>query len=299
VVVLIYYSGHGFQFFGESFVLPVDVKISSGQQVRSSCISLTEIQNDMSGLKVSLKILLIDACRNPFNENSVDRSGRSINVKGLRLGFSEPHFENFNPQKFVIAYSTALGRRASDKSSFASSLISNIYNPALSLSGLLFQVQQEVQSSSAQTPFVTGTANASSFYFKKTESIFFRTEHIDDKLSVKVNGETKFIDLTTNMGPFEIPSQWLEIGDNTIEFLLYNAPSTKGLFHTREGWDYTIFVRIGSSGEKRYHCNEGTEPPDERFGRTFTVLILHIRLTNESDKIQMIQDNDRLDIGCS
>lgn len=74
-VAMVYYSGHGAEFDGENYLIPVDAKLTDARRARSEAITLSDIQNFMyreisdedraKGINANgLNIIVLDACRN-------------------------------------------------------------------------------------------------------------------------------------------------------------------------------------------------------------------------------------------
>ena len=96
--VLVYFSGHGLQFKGENYLLPVDA-LSSGGVLRAS-LSITEL-GYLSRNILGPKIFIVDACRSsPLGRDSVAVSS------GLNSQDAPPNS--------LIAYATSPGDYALD-----------------------------------------------------------------------------------------------------------------------------------------------------------------------------------------
>ena len=77
--VIFFYAGHGVQLGSTNYLLPIDIKGDSEDQVRDDAIQLQRLLDDMNEKKVKLSLAIIDACRdNPF-----PKSGRNIGGRGL------------------------------------------------------------------------------------------------------------------------------------------------------------------------------------------------------------------------
>jgi hypothetical protein len=77
--VVFFFAGHGVQLGAANFLLPVDVKGDSEEQVKDEAIQLQRVLDDMQERKVKFTLAIIDACRdNPFKG-----SGRAIGGRGL------------------------------------------------------------------------------------------------------------------------------------------------------------------------------------------------------------------------
>ncbi len=77
--VVVFYSGHGTQFGGENYLLPVDVRAESADQVRDDALSLSQVLADLRTANPTFTLAIVDACRdNPFASK-----GRAIGGRGL------------------------------------------------------------------------------------------------------------------------------------------------------------------------------------------------------------------------
>ena len=77
--VVFYFSGHGVQFGGTNFLVPIDISAESEAQVADDAVPLQRILDDLTEQKARFSLAIIDACRsNPFKE-----AGRAIGGRGL------------------------------------------------------------------------------------------------------------------------------------------------------------------------------------------------------------------------
>jgi Caspase domain len=77
--VVFYFSGHGVQFGGTNYLIPVDISADSEAQVADDAVPLQRILDDLTEQKARFSLAIIDACRsNPFKE-----AGRAIGGRGL------------------------------------------------------------------------------------------------------------------------------------------------------------------------------------------------------------------------
>jgi hypothetical protein len=96
--VLVYFSGHGFQFSGENYLVPTD--ISSTDNMLEKSLSLSEISYYLRFVNAP-KILIVDACRSAaFGEGSISVSS-GLNSQNA-------------PPNTLIAYATSPGKVAFD-----------------------------------------------------------------------------------------------------------------------------------------------------------------------------------------
>ena len=76
---LVFYAGHGIQLGSANYLLPVDIKGDSEEQVKDEGIELQRVLDDLKDRKVKFALAIIDACRdNPFKT-----SGRALGGRGL------------------------------------------------------------------------------------------------------------------------------------------------------------------------------------------------------------------------
>jgi hypothetical protein len=101
--VIFYYAGHGVQLDWRNYLLPVDAKVDSADQVRKNCIDLGLLLNELGRAKNKTFVVILDACRdNPF---------------GARYKPEQKGLAQFDaPVGSLLAYATAPGKGASDES---------------------------------------------------------------------------------------------------------------------------------------------------------------------------------------
>ncbi|MBP1875952.1 hypothetical protein J2Z19_005700 [Ensifer adhaerens] len=134
-VVMVYFAGHGVQLAGENYLLPVDAKLGSEEELRSVALSLGELTRRLDAVKSSLQIVVLDSCRNnPFEQ-----------TRGLRRGLATA------PERLgrIVAYSTSPGNVATDgdtgASPYATALAESVRIPGLSIEGVFKRVRATVQ----------------------------------------------------------------------------------------------------------------------------------------------------------
>ena len=77
--VVVFFAGHGVQLGTANYLLPVDIRGDSEEQVKDEAIPLQRILDDLSDRKARFSLAIVDACRdNPFKT-----TGRSIGGRGL------------------------------------------------------------------------------------------------------------------------------------------------------------------------------------------------------------------------
>ena len=75
---LVYYAGHGLQVSGENYLIPVDYRLVSEEQVAYQAYGLGAILSNLTLHRASTQIVILDACRdNPFSTSRSSRTGWS------------------------------------------------------------------------------------------------------------------------------------------------------------------------------------------------------------------------------
>ncbi|WLR95623.1 caspase family protein [Shinella zoogloeoides] len=135
-VVVVYFAGHGVQLDGENYLLAVDVKVGSSEEIKAHSLALGQLSTRLDALDSRLQIIVLDSCRdNPFEDQT----------RGLQRGLAEA------PEKLgkLIAFSTSPGNVASDgdtgASPYASALAESIQIPGLALEGIFKRVRATVK----------------------------------------------------------------------------------------------------------------------------------------------------------
>jgi hypothetical protein len=156
-VALFYYAGHGVQVGGENFLIPINADIKKEAEIKVKSVELNLLFAKLEGLKKTLNIVILDACRN----NPFARTFRS-NSSGLAQVAA--------PSGTLVAFSTAPGQVADDgnrgNSPYTLQLAHALKTPGLSVEEVFKQVRISVKASTDgnQTPW-ENTSLEGSFYF--------------------------------------------------------------------------------------------------------------------------------------
>ena len=134
-IVMVYFAGHGVQVAGENYLLPVDAKLGSEEELRSVALSLGELTRRLDAVKSGLQIVVLDSCRdNPFKQS-----------RGLRRGLATAS-ERLGR---IVAFSTSPGNVATDgdtgASPYATALAESVTIPGLSIEGVFKRVRATVK----------------------------------------------------------------------------------------------------------------------------------------------------------
>lgn len=141
---LVFYAGHGLQINGASYLMPVDIQLSSEQNVQLRAYPLRRLLDEVSSAASAINIVILDACRdNPFQPPPPVRY-RSQGPMGLARVLA--------PRGTLLAYSTQPGQLAADgtgaNSTYTATLAKTLLDPELSLEDIFRKVNTLVRNAS-------------------------------------------------------------------------------------------------------------------------------------------------------
>ena len=148
---LFYYAGHGIQFEGNNYLIPVDAKIKKASDVKYKGVNIGELIDRLDDAKNYTNIVILDACRNnPFGSKS----------RGLKDGGLAPVNA---PARSFIAFSTSPGATASDGDGsnglYTQELLKAMRVKGQQIEDIFKNVRRNVrtQSGNAQVPWETSS----------------------------------------------------------------------------------------------------------------------------------------------
>jgi hypothetical protein len=208
-VGLFFYAGHGIQAKGLNYLIPVDAKIQSEQQVEYDCVQADRVLGQMEAAGSKINIVILDACRNNPFERSWSRS-----ANGTGLAFMNA------PTGSLIAYATSPGRTASDGSGsnglYTSALLENLKTPGINILQMFQTVRRTVSAKSAkqQIPWESTSLTADFFFVNSSSNTnsgtnFQNTQSIQENL-------TSVRDETNATWKHDEKSFWLFLNDQEI-----------------------------------------------------------------------------------
>lgn len=163
-VALIYYAGHGIEFGGQNWLLPIDAKLEDDLALEVEAISLDRMLGVLAG--AHNRIVILDACRdNPFRNMRVtgDKT-RSVSPGGLAevsLDRGMQPIVGDKPIGTLIAFAAATGAKAKDgpgggNSPFAAALAQHLVSPGVALSVVFNRVRDTVlaKTDNQQIPWI-------------------------------------------------------------------------------------------------------------------------------------------------
>lgn len=156
-VALFYYAGHGVQVRGVNYLVPVNARVETEEEVEYECVDAGFVLTQMERAENRINIVILDACRN----NPFARSFRSAS-RGLA--------QMDAPSGTLIAYATAPGSIASDGNArnglYTQELLKNIRTPGLGVEEAFKRVRISVRNltQGKQTPWESSSL-IGDFYF--------------------------------------------------------------------------------------------------------------------------------------
>jgi len=146
-IALVYYSGHGMQFGGKNYLLPVEAQLESADDVnRFRLMPLDDVFDVLQSAR-GARIVMLDACRN--NPVEVDIKRRLASTSGAnRDAYLTRGLSRVTANGLIVAYATQADDVAADgtgrNSPFAAALLRNMGSPGLDVRQMFFNVQDEV-----------------------------------------------------------------------------------------------------------------------------------------------------------
>jgi uncharacterized caspase-like protein len=141
-VALAYYAGHGATFGDTPYLVPVDARFDSLDQMPYELAPLEAMVGELRKAK-GVRIAIVDACR----DNAAERDLKRQDARGgeITRGLAPPR----NPDGLIVAYATQYLSTAADgpvggDSPFTSALLKHLPTPGLDVKDLFFEVGREV-----------------------------------------------------------------------------------------------------------------------------------------------------------
>jgi hypothetical protein len=240
--VLFFYSGHGFQLRGESYLLPVG---GSPQEDRS--MPLQKVLDTLAMAPGAVKLMLLDACRS------------KAGIEESQQGWAKPQA---TAEGIVQAFATLSGLDASSGrvgalSPYTRALIGRVRQPGVNLKQFFTDVRNDVIETSSnsehpQYPTTEGLDRVTDeFLLSPPARIEARVELADDDLIVLLNGKLALNHQTQGVPLKEELRKDLELksGKNELTLLVSNQKTLRnGLAWERtNGWGYSLRL-VGPNG---------------------------------------------------
>lgn len=152
---VLYFSGHGLQYQGRNYLVPVDTVIDREDEVPRKAASVDELVNKLNEATVGVNVVILDACRTPPVSGSTRTRGTGGRTRSLTPGLAQVSA----PQGTIIAFSTSPGAVAYDgvdgSSPYTRHLVEQLKTPGQSVEQLFKRVRIGVaqETSNKQVPW--------------------------------------------------------------------------------------------------------------------------------------------------
>ena len=156
-VGLFYYAGHGVQWQGANYLIPVGAEVESERHLRTRTVSAELILDEMGDAPTALNIVVLDACRN----NPWAASGKR-SIGGSR-GLTRMNVPTGATSSFFLAYSAAARQAAEDgdgdNSMYTRALATAMSTPGMELDDVFKEAGRQVTAATAsrQVPWMEGS----------------------------------------------------------------------------------------------------------------------------------------------
>lgn len=161
---LFYFAGHGVQYRGENYLLPVGENIKATSELRAKAIHLDWVLDELEHADNHLNIVVLDACRN----NPLPETARSVSGGIGKVSPPTGVYYAFSTSEDEVALDGA--PKGGSHSVFTKHLLAHMHKPGLEIDDLFRQVRAAVQRETGEGQ-ITSTEHAmvGKFYFLPPE----------------------------------------------------------------------------------------------------------------------------------
>lgn len=161
---MVYYSGHGIEYKGTNYLIPVDARLRVDRDIDLESVDMGKVLSAAESAR-RLRLIILDACRNnPF----LGQMKRTIATRAITRGLARTEPDAGT----LIIYSAKHGELAldgdGDNSPFATALLRRLKTPNLEVRRLFDLVRDDVLAATnkKQQPYSYGSLSGSEdFYF--------------------------------------------------------------------------------------------------------------------------------------
>ena len=166
-----FYAGHGMQFRGRNYLVPVDAELLDEVSVRYETTAVDDVKDALRASS-GVKILILDSCRdNPLT----DRLTRSLRLSTRDMPRLQGFARDDQTNGMIIVYSTQPDEVAHDgegrNSPFSAALLKELKEPGLEIGALFRRVESDVYKATdgAQSPELS-ISMAPEYYLNQSET---------------------------------------------------------------------------------------------------------------------------------
>lgn len=311
-LIFYYFSGHGFQLDGRSYLLPIHSTINPDDT--SQIISVDDILSMLTAARDdTVKLVFLDACRENADLPTAD-GGRFGDLRGRVPGLSEHKPGVAIPNKTLLQYSAYYGQIADRDSPgkfslFTYELLNNIGAPGVGLHDAILKVRDSTSQKSlnGQRPSDVGLGGIENFPLHPPAGLDAVFERVDDNAYILLNGEIVFDSQVVGQGnrkPIELNS-----GINKLAVLVFNQKGYRNSqsWERPEGWFYRLKLYVPDDPHnpqgKRSHeialtqshqqipsfaeCEDVPFKDGSHHGRLFMVAKANIRVDPDTARVSL------------
>lgn len=183
---LIFYAGHGMQFQGVNYLIPIDAKLRSPTRFKQETIALQDIIQAVER-RAKITLVFLDACRdNPIADDLKRKFLGKSRSAVVSRGFAPMQLRNSDT---LIVFAAAPNRTASDgsgrNSPFTKALLNNIHSPGVEIELMMKRVTNQVyqETKGEQTPERLSRLTSEFVFMQKKAGLLdvFRSTKTDDE----------------------------------------------------------------------------------------------------------------------
>jgi uncharacterized caspase-like protein len=152
---VVYYTGHGIEYQGANYLIPVEAKLASDRDIQFESIALDQVLAAVEGAR-KLRLVILDACRdNPF----LNRMHLTVATRQIARGLSRIEPEGGT----LVVYAAKHGQVALDgrgeHSPFTTAFLKWVLTPGVEVNKLFRLIRDDVleATSGVQEPFAYGS----------------------------------------------------------------------------------------------------------------------------------------------
>ncbi len=156
-----FFAGHGAQWQGRNFLLPVDAELQSEEELAMKAVSATDLTERLARIPTGVNVVVLDACRNmpyPLTTATAGRSRAATGSVAPGLVAALP------PQGTLIAFATSPGAIALDgkpgsSSTYTRHLVAQMSVPGVPVETMFKRVRAAVarETGNRQVPWETSS----------------------------------------------------------------------------------------------------------------------------------------------
>lgn len=157
---MFYYAGHGIQYKGANYLIPVNANLRSASDIEYECTDMGRVLSKLDESGCKMKIIALDACRNNPFERSWYRGTASQGLTAVNA-----------PVGTFISYATSPGSVAADgqtrNSPYTTALLKTLDTPGLTIESVFKRVAASVFSATnhQQMPWYASSLFQGDFIF--------------------------------------------------------------------------------------------------------------------------------------